>query len=221
MFLLPLQGSILFLQLSNSLFIDYNFLLCYFRWCWLLKLCFFGRYGVMVAGGCRGFTSMLHEKMVGIRELVVPSLLSKCELQILVFPLTLIGFLMLTSHLSLWSGSWGRRWNFTPSHSRLSLLLEQPGRLQIWCRGIGWCLTIWLSSDFTIILESYWRSNSREKVWTHEAHSAKKTTTKTSTLSGSSPEINSLEINSHEINSHEINSHEINSNFLEINSCIP
>ena len=55
----------------------------------------FGRYGVTVAGGCRGFTGMLHEKMVGIRELVVPSLLSKCKLQILVFPLTLIGFLML------------------------------------------------------------------------------------------------------------------------------
>ena len=28
---------------------------------------------------------------------------------------TLIGFLMLTSHLYLWSGSWGGRWNFTPS----------------------------------------------------------------------------------------------------------
>jgi len=30
-----------------------------------------------------------------------------------VFSLTLIGFLMLTSHLYLWSGSWGRQWNFT------------------------------------------------------------------------------------------------------------
>ena len=121
----------------------FNLLLCYFRWYWRLMFSFLGRYGVTNAGGCRDFTGMLHGKMVGIRALTVPSLLSKCKLQILVFS---IGFLMLTSHLYLWSGSWGRRWNFTSSHSRLSLLLEQPGMLQIWYRGMGWCLTVQLSS---------------------------------------------------------------------------
>ena len=46
------------------------------------------------------------------------------------------GFLMLTNHSGFRSGSWGVQWNFTPSNSWLSLLLEHPGMLQIWCRGM-------------------------------------------------------------------------------------
>ena len=107
---------------------------------------FVGDIGLRMAGGCRGFTGMLHGKMVGIRDLTVPSLRSKCKLQILVFSFTLIGFLMMTSHLYLWSGSWGSRWNFT-SHSHLSLLLEQPGMVHICYWGMRWCLTVQLSSQ--------------------------------------------------------------------------
>ena len=53
---------------------------------------FLGGMGLQMAGGCRDLTGMLHGKIVGIRDLTVPSLLSKCKLQILVFLLTLIGF---------------------------------------------------------------------------------------------------------------------------------
>ena len=62
---------------------------------------FVGGMGLRMAGECQDFTGMLHGKMVGIRDLTVPSLFSKCKLQIFVFSLTIIGFLMLTSHLYL------------------------------------------------------------------------------------------------------------------------
>ena len=108
--------------------------------------CFLQGMGLQMAGGCRYLIATLHAKMVGTGQSAVLPLPSKCRLQILVFSLTLIGFLILTNHLYLRTGSWGRRWNFTPWNSSLSLLLEHPGMLQIWYRGMGWSLSVRFSA---------------------------------------------------------------------------
>ena len=67
--------------------------------------CFLQGMGLRMAGGCRCLTATLHAKMVGTGQSAVLPLPSKCRLQILVFSLTLIGFLILTNHLYLRTGS--------------------------------------------------------------------------------------------------------------------
>ena len=68
-------------------------------------LMFFGRYGLRIAGGCQRLTATLNAKIVGTGQSAVFSLPSKWRLQILVFSLTPIGFLILINHLCLRTGS--------------------------------------------------------------------------------------------------------------------
>ena len=65
------------------------------------------------------------------------------------------------------------------SHSRLSLLLEQPGMVHIWYRGTGWCLTVQQSSQ-----ESWNRTQGQihGKKFKHMKHIQQTNVSKTSTV---------------------------------------
>ena len=65
---------------------------------------FFARYGITDCWGLLFITTTLHAKMFGTGQSAVLSLPSKCRLQILVFSLTPIGFLILINYLCLRTG---------------------------------------------------------------------------------------------------------------------
>ena len=68
-------------------------------------LLFLARYGVTDGWGLSMLNCHTPCKMVGTGQSAVLPLPSKCRLQILVFLLTLIGFLIPTNHLYLRTGS--------------------------------------------------------------------------------------------------------------------